>query len=135
MHFILLLASSFLLFSLSRGLGRRLARSAQPELAIIPTQVDLGVVPVAQPFKRTFLLRNVGGARLLVTDVKSTCQCTVADLPTRAVEPGASVLLHVTFKASSAGRKSQSVKIQSNDLSEPNQVIKITANAVATSQP
>ena len=131
---VVVFAFGFCLFSFGRGLSNWIGRYPQPSVQITPPEVDLGVVPVGQAVERVFLIRNVGELRLLITDVRSTCQCTVADLPSRAVTPGTAVQLHVTFKATSAGEKSQRVKIQTNDPSNPVQMIKIQARAVAPAQ-
>src|ERR1700722_18693378 len=103
---ILLLACGFLLFTVSRSIALFAEHTPQPQLEIMPTEVDLGAVRVGQAVERGFLIRNTGDARLLVTGVQSSCQCTVAELPTRAIAPGVSVQLHVTFKANSFGSKS-----------------------------
>jgi hypothetical protein len=132
---VCLIASGFLLFALSRGLVLFLGHSPQPQFDVTPTQADLGVVAVGQAVDRTFLIRNSGEERLLITGVQSTCQCTVAELPTRAIAPGMSAQLRVTFKAKNAGAKSQSVLIDTNEPVAKQHVIRIIARATPATQP
>jgi hypothetical protein len=129
------LAGGMLLFSLGRGVSVLATRSPQPRMQVVPAEMDFGRVSVGQAVSRSFLIKNNGNARLLVTDIRSTCECTVAELSSRAIMPGDSVHLQVVFKATSAGAKSETVLIQSNDPSASRRIIKVSAQAVVSTQP
>jgi hypothetical protein len=105
---VCVLAGGFFLFAVSRCVALLTDRTPHPQLQVTPTEVDLGAVPVGQAVERTFLIRNAGTARLLITDVKSTCQCTVADLPSRAIAPGGLAELKVTFDGPRVPARSRS---------------------------
>jgi hypothetical protein len=123
-------ASGFLLFSIGRTLLLRMYPNG-PQAKILPaSEVDLGRVEVGQEIRQKFTLINRGNARLLVRDLKATCACTVSDLPTRSLSPGASVPLEVVYKARSTGDKQQEVLIKTNDPQRPLLVLKLRALAV-----
>lgn len=105
---VCVLAGGFFLFAVSRGLSLLVDRSPRPQFQVTPAEGDLGTVSVGQAVERTFLIRNAGTARLLITDVKSTCQCTVADLPSRAIAPGGLAELKVTFDGPRVPARSRS---------------------------
>jgi Protein of unknown function (DUF1573) len=124
-------ATGVFLFSSGRAISYWMEGSDGPRLECTPLEVDLGDINVGVSAERTFVLRNTGNERLLITDVKSTCQCTVTDMPSRVVQPGQSEALNVTFKASSAGAKHQRVVVQTNASTTPALVLKVTANAIS----
>jgi len=125
----IILAIGFLLFSLGRAVSYRFDGSRGPRLECTPLEMDLGNVPIGVSVERIFVLRDTGDERLLITDVKSTCQCTVAELPSRVIEPGRSAELNVTFRATSGGLKHQRVVIQTNSPADPALVLRVTAMA------
>lgn len=117
------------------GVASFLGQVPGHHVEMTPLATDLGDVLVGQPVARTFSLRNMGRDRLLITNVKSTCRCTVAELPTRVLQTGGSVDLQVTFTAKSLGPQSQSVTVQTNDPNTPTRVLRLTARALPTTQP
>jgi|ERR1700728_1686606 hypothetical protein len=124
-----ILAAAVLLFALGRAYQIALVEKEGPRMMCIPDEANLGAVSVGIPVERKFVLRNFGTERLLLTEVKSTCQCTVASLGTRVIQPGATLTIIVTFKAKSAGPKAQDVILRTNDSVHPVSRIKITALA------
>jgi hypothetical protein len=130
----IVLAVGLCLFTFGRSLSHWTDHSPRPKVQITPDLVDLGKVPVGHSISRTFLLRNVGNAQLLVADVKSTCQCTVAELSTRIIDPSQTIELVVTFKATSPGPKKQEVMVQSNDWETPTHILKLNAEAISATQ-
>jgi hypothetical protein len=133
--FVCVFAGSFFLFSVARTMFVRVGRGPEPRAELAPAQIDLGSVQVGQPIRRTFMLRNSGDARLLVVEIKPSCQCTILGLATRALSPGVSVPLEVEFKANDAGAKRQHVLVKTNDPVNPILALTLRANVVAATQP
>ncbi len=131
-----LLAGCFLLFIVGRGMGLRWVRPPlRPQAQIIPPEVNLGDVFLGDPIKRTFALKNAGTARLLIKSVRSTCQCTVPEISSKELAPGASEFVTVTFTATNKGTKLQRVVIETNDPQRPASIFTLRAEAAATSRP
>jgi uncharacterized protein (DUF58 family) len=131
----LLVAGALFLFAFGRGLGLRVeGRPHRSQAVITPREVDLGTVQINLPIEHSFILRNAGNAPLLVTEVKSTCQCTVPHMPGRELAPGASESVDVMFTPATAGSKFQRVIIETNDPQEPTSVFTLRAIAVLTTQ-
>lgn len=88
---LILLAGSFTaaVFSLER----------LPRLVYRPTVAELGKVKPGAVAECTFRLGNTGGFPLIISDIRLTCGCTVADLPTRKIEPDQEVILRIKFTA------------------------------------
>ena len=104
-------------------------------MAVTPSEFEIGTITVGQSSHRSCSIRNTGSARLLITDIKTTCQCTIADLPSREVLPGHTATLHITVNPRVAGPLSQRVVIQTNDQATPASVIMLTAHVVAATRP
>lgn len=65
--------------------------------------------------KHTFKFVNTGKVPLIISDVRSTCGCTVADYPKEAIAPGASGEIPVTFDTKKkSGRQSKPITITAN---------------------
>lgn len=80
-----------------------------PEIVLTP---KVGEKSLLAEFKFT----NTGEAPITITNVHSTCGCTVPDKPAAAVMPGASGVIPVTYKpADRQGRQAQSIEIETSD--------------------
>jgi hypothetical protein len=131
----MLIAIGFCLFAVGRGIALRWVRPAQPRLELLPPIVDLGVVSPGQLTKQTFLIHNIGNARLFVTGIKSSCSCAVAELSTRIIMPGEWVPLHVTFRAKGTGIIAQYVVVQTNNPAAPTESVRLSGRVVSTTNP
>jgi hypothetical protein len=128
----ILIAGGFLIFVIGEGLGLRVRGiPVHPQADITPLEVDLGVVQVHQRIERSFVLRNVGNAKLLIKEVKTSCQCTIPRVPSLSLAPRTSESVGVVFTADSVGPKVQRVIFETNDPRTPIQVFTVRADAVA----
>ena len=134
-RYLWLAVVGFLLFAIGRALSFVGGSLPQPRAQLNESRVELGTVQVGQSVRYTVTLRNAGGARLLVLDLEPTCQCTVPELATRALAPGASVPLVVVFRPRSPGAKHQQVVVKTNDPINPALVLSLEAVAIAASKP
>ena len=73
---------------------------------------------------------NAGGSLLSIVDVKTTCGCTVANIPRRTLQPGETGSVEVTFDPSGPGAGQRKyVNIISNSLGETAHVTQVAVEA------
>jgi hypothetical protein len=130
-----ILAGGVLLFIAGRAASFSLSTMQAPRAELTPTHIDLGQVQLESPADASLLLRNVGNERLLIIEIKTSCHCTVAELPTRVIEPGGSLKLKVTLKATRVGARQQQVILRTNDPAHEIISVNVTAQAVAPHTP
>ncbi|MFA6565098.1 MAG: DUF1573 domain-containing protein [Verrucomicrobiia bacterium] len=90
---------------------------------------DFGTVDQGTESVKVFIYRNKGNQTLRISDVTSTCGCTVAQPEPKVLPPGAMGKLRVSFKSGSfSGPVSKSITVRSNDPSAPALVLGVKAN-------
>lgn len=92
---------------------------------------DAGKIAVGEVIHAKFEVENTGDAPLVISDVKGSCSCTVADFPKDPIAPGEKGIIKATVdtKAASVGRLQKSVKILANTTPELT-VVSIQANII-----
>lgn len=84
-------------------------------IAIDSSFFDFGTVKQGVMVKRTFQFTNTGADSLVITDVKTTCGCTVPDWPRQPVPPGGKGEIKVEFNtANKAGRQLRILRVVAN---------------------
>jgi hypothetical protein len=109
------LATSLILlfsFSISHNLYSALNPKAVMEWK--ETSIDLGDIPFDKPITVAFKFKNPGMVPLLISDVKPSCGCTVADYPKQPIGSGAEGQITVTFDAKSEGYFSKTISVYAN---------------------
>ncbi|WP_320816099.1 DUF1573 domain-containing protein [Flavobacterium sp.] len=71
---------------------------------------------------RVFEFTNTGDAPLLLTNVKSSCGCTVPEWPKTPIEPGKSDKITVKYNMN-PGPISKTITVESNAVNKPNGVV------------
>lgn len=64
-----------------------------------PALIDLGDMMPETKKTGTITLKNYSAGTLKIQEVRSTCNCTVPELPTKEIGPGSSVELKATFES------------------------------------
>ncbi len=77
--------------------------------------VNLGKVKLNNPSTATFRFTNNGSSPIIVTDVKASCSCTVAEYTKEPVTPGKSGLVTTQYNASKLGSFSKTVTVYYNE--------------------
>lgn len=105
---IVLLSSLLLSFYVSAG--------QKPEASIewSSTSIDFGEIEHNVPITAEFSFKNPGMLPLLITDVKPSCGCTVADFPKQPVMGGQEGSISVTFDAKEEGYFAKTITVYSN---------------------
>jgi hypothetical protein len=88
---------------------------------------DFGTIDDGTPVETIFSYTNTGDAPLVVSEIKSTCGCTVPqDWSKAPLLPGESSKFTVKFNGKGANKTSKTVTIKSNTQSG-NESVRITA--------
>ena len=105
----LLLAITIIGFSLSVN-----AQGAKIEFVAKDNTVDYGkVYKDSDSGLRTFEFKNTGDAPLIITNVQSTCGCTVPSKPTEPIMPGKTGKIDVKYNMS-PGPIRKTITVESN---------------------
>ncbi len=100
----------------------------QPKIFLPETQYDFGIVKEGGIVTHTFKIMNNGRATLDISDIKTSCGCTVAQISTKKIEYGKEATIKIDLDTKNRqGRMSRTITITSNDPEEPNKVITIYA--------
>ena len=75
---------------------------------------DFGKIPHNQPASFEFTFSNDGDAPIIISEVRPTCGCSVADFTKAPVKPGDSGVIKVTYDASVKGPFTKSFIVKSN---------------------
>lgn len=97
------------------GCGTLLANS-NPKAVIEWKEMtyDFGEIPFNEPIQVDFSFTNPGMIPLIISDVKTSCGCTVADFPKQPINSGGTGTISVTFDAKSVGHFAKTVTVYSN---------------------
>ena len=92
---------------------------AAPKIEIAQETKEMGTVPKGQVIETDFLIKNVGGSDLVITDARPSCGCTVSSFD-KLIKPGAEGKVHTSVDTKSfSGPISKSVLVVSNDPDRP----------------
>ncbi|AUS04087.1 DUF1573 domain-containing protein [Pseudotamlana carrageenivorans] len=98
-----------------------------PVLEFDKTEHDFGEVIAKTPVETVFKYKNTGNAPLVITDIKSSCGCTVPqDWSREPLAPGESGEFTVKFNGSGANKVSKSITVTAN-TEKGTEVVKISA--------
>ncbi|UZR93000.1 DUF1573 domain-containing protein [Chondrinema litorale] len=93
-------------------------------------KIDLGKIDQGKPAKVNFSFTNEGNEPLLITEVKTSCGCTVSSWPKEAIAPGESSEIAVSYNAARAGRFNKTVRVFTNATVQES-IITISGEVVA----
>jgi hypothetical protein len=99
-------------------LGFTITASAQdsqkPEFKFNQEKHDFGKIPQGKPVTTVFEYTNVGSEPLILTEVRPTCGCTIADYTKTPVLKGAKGTISITYNAAVASPFSKTIVVTSN---------------------
>ena len=86
-----------------------------PSISFDKTEHDFGQIMNGTPVETTFSYSNTGKSPLVVTDIKSTCGCTVPQgWSKEPLMPGASSQFSVKFNGKGANKTSKTITLTTN---------------------
>jgi hypothetical protein len=87
-----------------------------PRIAVEPAEHDFGKALQNKTLTKEFSVKNYGTEDLVISNVATTCGCTVAQLSTKTLKPGASTPLVVNLETrANSGALERTITIESND--------------------
>ena len=89
------------------------------KLQVIDKEIDCGKVEYNKPVTATFKMKNKGGRKLIISDVRVSCGCISADYPKDEISSGEDFELKVTYDARQMGHFFKEACIYSNGTKEP----------------
>ena len=80
----------------------------------VQTTIDFGEVPIGEPVSAEFVFSNSGLTPVIITSVKPSCGCTIAEYPKQPISGGQEAKIGVTFDAKTPGYFSKTVTVHAN---------------------
>jgi hypothetical protein len=93
----------------------------EPEIKFEKTVHDYGNIMKGDNGSCEFKFTNIGKTNLILTNVRSSCGCTVSQWPREPIAPGESSAITVRYNTQRVGVISKSVTVESNAIN--NQVV------------
>jgi hypothetical protein len=75
---------------------------------------DFGKIPQGTPVTTVFEFTNIGQEPLILTDVRPTCGCTIADYTKTPVKNGDKGIIKITYNAAVASPFTKTIVVTSN---------------------
>ncbi|QQL50487.1 DUF1573 domain-containing protein [Mucilaginibacter ginkgonis] len=91
---------------------------------------DFGKVPQGKPVTTVFTYTNVGEEPLILTEVKPTCGCTIADYTKTPVKKGGEGKITITYNAAVVAPFNKTIIVTSN-AATPQKYLNIVGEVVA----
>ncbi|MGI4803541.1 MAG: DUF1573 domain-containing protein [Janthinobacterium lividum] len=99
-------------------MGFAISASAQTdnkaEFKFVEEKHDFGKVPQGKPVTTDFAYTNVGVEPLILTEVKPTCGCTIADYTKTPVKHGDKGSIKITYNAAVEAPFNKTIVVTSN---------------------
>lgn len=101
-----------------------LSVQAQAKIEFKSETVDYGQITKGSDGVREFEFTNTGSEALIISDVKSSCGCTVPEKPKEPIAPGKTGVIKVKYDTKRVGPIRKTVTVYSN-ADEPIKALKI----------
>lgn len=101
-----------------------LGAQAQAKIQFKQETIDYGEIKKGDDGVRVFEFTNTGDKPLVISDVKSSCGCTVPEKPTAPIAAGADGTIKVKYDTNRVGPIRKTITVYSN-ADEPVKAIKI----------
>ncbi len=84
------------------------------EFKFVEEKHDFGKVPQGKPVTADFVYTNIGTEPLILTEVKPTCGCTIADYTKTPVKKGEKGTIKITYNAAVEAPFNKTIVVTSN---------------------
>lgn len=121
----------FVIVALLAAIGLR-AQMSGAAISWVETLYDFGDIKEADGTQSVdFVFSNTGNEMLFISEVKSSCGCTVAEYTQEPVAPGRKGFVKVTFDPKKQnGNFEKSITVTTNAKMQPPQVLRISGNVI-----
>lgn len=96
------------------GVAAHAQDSQKAEFKFNEEKHDFGKIPKGTPVTTIFEYTNVGTEPLILTEVRPTCGCTIADYTKTPVQKGQKGTIKITYNAAVASPFSKTIVVTSN---------------------
>lgn len=96
------------------GLTAMKALQQEPEFKFDKETYDFGKIPQGKPVTVEFKFTNTGEAPIIISNVESTCGCTVPKFTSTPVKKGENGVITVTYNAAAVMPFSKAITVKSN---------------------
>ena len=91
----------------------------EPKIEFEKTEHDYGTIPQGGDGTTKFVFKNTGDAPLILSNVRSSCGCTVPKWPKDPISPGESAAIDVKYDTRRPGNFSKTITVYSNTAESP----------------
>lgn len=130
---VFLVSSVLILASLSFSVSAQDAAKPSSGIEWTSTTIDFGKIEQGKPVSAEFEFKNPTMVPLLISSVRPTCGCTIADYPKEPILPGKSGKIAITYNAAAGGAFTKAIVVTSN-ATEGNTSLIIKGEVVAKNQ-
>ena len=111
---VLLISLTLMLAGLSNYASAQDAAKPVSAMAWTSTTIDFGKIEQGKPVSAEFEFKNPSMVPLIISSVRPTCGCTIADYPKEPIQPGKSGKIAITYNAAASGVFQKSIIVTSN---------------------
>ena len=108
-----------------------LAQEANSQIKFKTESVDYGSIEKGSTGLRVFIFENNGDAPLIITNVKSSCGCTIPKKPEAPIPPGQKGEIQVSYDTNRIGVFRKTITVSTNDPNSPIIALKIGGTVFA----
>lgn len=94
-----------------------------PELVFKNPHQNLGELNMGDVKDLEFEFVNAGRAPLIITEVKTSCGCTVTNFPKKPIQKGEKHVIWVTFHAEAPGAFRKTITVISNSKNREEEIV------------
>jgi len=105
------------------------SQEKKAEISFEKTIINYGVIDKGSDGVREFIFTNTGDAPLVISNVKSSCGCTIPKKPEKPILPGESDKIQVKYDTQRVGLIRKSISVTSN-ASNASVYLKITGEVI-----
>ena len=109
MKFTKFFIATLLCFSYTNGFS-------QAEITFASEVVDYGTIEKGDDGVREFKFTNTGSSPLFITQVRSSCGCTIPKKPTDSIMPGVEEVIEVKYDTNRVGPIRKTITVSSNAI-------------------
>lgn len=96
--------------------------NGNPEFEFVKNKFNFGKMIQGEKVSHVFKFKNVGDGNLVISNISTTCGCTVPEYPLKPILPGEESEIKVTFNSSGKlGKQHKTITIYSN--TEPYELV------------
>ena len=101
------------------------AQQTFPQIEFDSTTIDYGTIENGSDGERVVSFTNTGNADLIITNVKSSCGCTIPKKPEYPIAPGESSEIVVRYDTNRVGPFRKTITVSTNQENDPIIALKI----------